>query len=238
VGSTSVYIQFINFIMMMHRLLVSTSSKTIATSRAATAAALAHVTKSPTIGAAFSTSNLDLATTTGTSSTNTTSTSQYGYHIEANNVARPGATQLTVSGPDVDGMLASMTVALAVKGCSLVELHAAKSVDCAMPVPVRGNTTNTNTTTTNNNNQGGGGESETITIKDIFTVICRKTGQAFPDDELEPLAKSLLESLRTPMNCLSVSGTMNKLEKTKDANLQHPSTPKEDQITIVPSSSE
>jgi hypothetical protein len=51
------------------------------------------------------------------------------YHIEVSNAANPNSTQLTVSGPDVDGILASMTVALAVQGCSLVELHAAKNVD-------------------------------------------------------------------------------------------------------------
>ena len=53
--------------------------------------------------------------------------SEFEFTIEASNALRHGATALTVRGPDVDGLLASMTAALAVRGCSLVELHAKRS---------------------------------------------------------------------------------------------------------------
>lgn len=98
------------------------------------------------------------------------------YKIEANNAARQGTTQLTVIGPDIDGILASMTVALATQDCSLVELHAAKSVDTSSYH-----------------------YSPEDQIHDIFHVVNRHTGQPFSDDELEPLAISLLEALKTPM---------------------------------------
>ena len=55
--------------------------------------------------------------------TPSSSLSKY-YCVEVSNADRPDATRITVRGPDVDGILASMTVALAQQGCSLKELHA------------------------------------------------------------------------------------------------------------------
>ncbi len=138
------------------------------------------------------------------------------YHIEANNAARQDATQLTVSGPDIDGILASMTVALAVRGCSLVELHAAKSVDTASLHRQL--------------------EADVSLIRDVFYVVDRMTGDPFGDEELEPLAKSLLESLKTPMNLVGVGGlgmnTGNNAEVVPSLSL----TPlNDDQIKIVKS---
>ena len=136
------------------------------------------------------------------------------YHIEVSNAHNPTLTQLTVSGPDVDGILASMTVALAVQGCSLVELYAAQATDTSV---IR---------------SAGGGESNNI--KDIFLVVDRKTGKQFKDDQLKPLAKSLLESLKTPINTLSMTGAndvLKELEKNLGSNNEVP--PK--QITVIPS---
>ena len=52
---------------------------------------------------------------------------EFAFQVEASNAVREDATVLTVRGPDVDGLLASMTAALTSQGCSLVELHAAKA---------------------------------------------------------------------------------------------------------------
>mmetsp|Transcript_5469 Transcript_5469/g.17625 ORF Transcript_5469/g.17625 Transcript_5469/m.17625 type:complete len:204 (-) Transcript_5469:169-780(-) len=52
---------------------------------------------------------------------------EFGFEVHADNTARPDATTLTVRGPDIDGVLASMTAALASAGCRVVEMHARSS---------------------------------------------------------------------------------------------------------------
>ena len=49
---------------------------------------------------------------------------EFAFEVEASNTKRNDASVLTVKGPDVDGLLASMTEALAESGYTLVELHA------------------------------------------------------------------------------------------------------------------
>jgi len=46
------------------------------------------------------------------------------YKVDASNEKRADATTITIRGPDADGLLASMTTALAMMGCSLLEVHA------------------------------------------------------------------------------------------------------------------
>lgn len=132
------------------------------------------------------------------------------YHIEVSNAANPKSTQLTVSGPDVDGILATMTVSLAVNGCSLVELHAAKNEDCSIS-SYRGSDQ----------------------IKDTFLVVDRNTGKQFGDDELEPLATTLLESLKTPINTLSLQGSEGMLDQISENFSEQKFESVEDQITVL-----
>lgn len=135
------------------------------------------------------------------------------YHIEVSNAHNPKATQLTVIGPDVDGILASMTVALAVQGCNLIELYAGKNED--------GSISRSN--------------SSASQIKDIFLVVDRSTGTQFRDEQLKPLASSLLESLKTPIHTLSLTGAKVSL-KEMEQNLEgHGFAELEDQITVLPS---
>lgn len=130
------------------------------------------------------------------------------YHIEASNAANPDLTQLTVSGPDVDGILASMTVSLALQGCSLVELHATKNEP--------GISHNMNSSSQ---------------IKDTFLVVNRVTGKQFDDTELESLAKCLLESLQTPMNTLSRTTAEGELKEMEESLEIFDDV--EDQITVI-----
>ncbi len=113
--------------------------------------------------------------------------SEFEFSIEASNAVRKDATALTVRGPDVDGLMASMTAALSVRGCSLIEIHAQR----AHPNDL-----------TNNE------------IEDVFYVVKRDTGKPFDDDELEELAEGLLDSTRTPMNVNTVKAAMHELEST------------------------
>jgi hypothetical protein len=161
------------------------------------------------------------------------------------------ATKLTVTGPDVDGILASMTVALAVKGCSLVSLHAAKADDMGVRT-TRPSTTTTTTTDEKEGNIDAPITTATITvpIRDVFYVVDRYTGRPFLDEELYDLAVSLLDALRTPMavvgvnasgssfghNTNSPSGTTSHSHNTIEAVLAQIPTPPyatlEEQITI------
>lgn len=120
---------------------------------------------------------------------------RHEFSIEASNALRHGATALTVRGPDVDGLLASMTAALSVRGCSLVELHAKRSH-------------------TNLQEEDADLDPDDRSIEDTFYVIKRETGLPFDDDELEELARGLLDATRTPMNVNSVKAAMHELENT------------------------
>ncbi|KAG7339960.1 hypothetical protein IV203_006363 [Nitzschia inconspicua] len=178
------------------------------------------------------------------------------YHIEASNSLNNKddtvvyATRLTVTGPDVDGILASMTVALAFKGCSLVSLHAAKSQDtgyreeCMHSNHLSYSEEQDDDNNTNNNDNN--------TIKDVFYVVNRYTGQPFDDDELYDLAGSLLDALKTPMATLGMVGGGNNSNHTStlhnDSSMnnnsvervlaQQPTPPyptRSQQITVIPS---
>mmetsp|Transcript_38202 Transcript_38202/g.92911 ORF Transcript_38202/g.92911 Transcript_38202/m.92911 type:complete len:117 (+) Transcript_38202:1-351(+) len=108
-----------------------------------------------------------------------------------------------------------MTAALAVRGASIIEIHAQRS--------------HPDDDTDNS-------------INDVFYVVKRETGGPFDDDELEELAEGLLDSTRTPMNVNSVKAAQHELEKT-NAFLQARVTKLEKlmyekQITLVSSSGE
>lgn len=146
---------------------------------------------------------------------------EFQFTVEASNSVRRSATALTVRGPDVEGLLASMTAALSVRGCSLVELHAKRKnsklehedVDQLDPTDT--------------------------TIEDVFYVVKRDTGEPFDDDELEELAKGLLDATRTPMNVNTVKAAMHELENTNSYLRQRIQTLEQvvyrQQITVVPS---
>jgi hypothetical protein len=140
---------------------------------------------------------------------------EFEFRIEASNAIRKDATTFTVRGPDVDGMLASMTAALAVRGCSLVELHAKRRLD-----------------------QGVRDDGEEQDVEDVFYVVNRETGEPYPDEELEELARALLDSTRTPMNVKTVKAKIHELENTNSSLLARVTklekVVEDKQITIVP----
>lgn len=104
---------------------------------------------------------------------------EFEFTVEVSNTVRSDATALTVEGPDVDGVLASMTTALAKQGCSIVEISAKRVL--------------------------AKGTSGRNAIKDTFFVVDSTTGEPFEDDQLEMVARSLLESTRTPLRSLELA---------------------------------
>jgi hypothetical protein len=109
----------------------------------------------------------------------------FEFTVEVSNAVRPDATALTVEGPDVDGVLASMTTALAKQGCSIVEISAKR-------VPAK-------------NSSGVLTFAKASAIKDTFFVVDSATGEQFEDDQLEIVARSLLASTRTPLRSLELA---------------------------------
>ena len=140
---------------------------------------------------------------------------EFDFEIEASNAIRKNATALTVRGPDVDGLLASMTAALSVRGCSIIEIHAKRQHD--------------------------DDEADRM-IEDVFYVVQRDTKKPFDDDDLEELARGLLDSTRTPMNVNTVKAAMHELESTNSflqARIKKlEQVMYEKQITIVPTPSQ
>ena len=145
------------------------------------------------------------------------------YCVEVSNADRPDATKLTVRGPDVAGMLASMTLSLAREGCSVVELHAQTAASAALTGANLREPDMTSHRTVTGDDQ----------IEDVFYVVHGATGEQFRDHALETLANSLLDSLRTPMNVLSGGGQQAALEKF---HRRHDPVPSRDsQITVIKS---
>lgn len=112
---------------------------------------------------------------------------EFAFEVEASNTTRSDATTLTVRGPDVDGLLASMTAALTAKGCSLVELHASNRQD----------------------NDGY--------IEDIFVVRPRgKPNQQIDDGDLEDLAHALVGASKDPLSAHTLKAQVTNLEATNE----------------------
>ena len=128
------------------------------------------------------------------------------YYVEVSNADRPDATRITVRGPDVDGILASMTVALAQEGASLKELHARYAETVSFEKHMEGDQ-----------------------IEDIFYVSKHSTGEQFPDDALRDLGKSLLKSLQNPLTCLSGKSPEEELDLHKD----HSHADEGEQISVI-----
>lgn len=99
---------------------------------------------------------------------------------------------MTVRGPDVDGLLASITATLAEEGYKLVELHAS-------PRPTLPGTTTT--------------AISTPTIEDVFVVRTRgaKKGQ-IDDGDLDDLARKLLAASRDPLSAHTLKTQVRKLQ--------------------------
>lgn len=115
---------------------------------------------------------------------------EFAFEVEASNAARPDATTLTVRGPDVDGLLASMTAALTASGMSLLEMHAS-SRDTPVGVDILSGKN----------------------IEDVFVVQKGDTKMPVENEELEDLARRLLAATKDPLSTLSLKARAKELEE-------------------------
>ena len=114
---------------------------------------------------------------------------KFAFEIEASNRDRIDATTVRVRGPDVDGILASMATALNKYGCSIEQNYA---------------------NSTRSNNDGH----EDSFLDDTFVVTkwdgVRK-GQV-SDEDLDDLARAVLDSTRHPISIHSIQLKVKTLE--------------------------
>ena len=116
-----------------------------------------------------------------------TSENEFSFQVEVSNQDREDITVVTVRGPDVDGVLASMASALTEWECSLVELSAKQE-----------------------KRQDG-----TKIIEDVFAVV--RGDHKIPDDELDDLAVSILEATKEPVNLHAFKNQVKELEDENEA---------------------
>lgn len=122
---------------------------------------------------------------------------ELAFEVEASNRVRSDATAITVKGPDVDGVLASMTAALSAAGYSVVELHAQRRHEAADETRFT---------------EG--------TYEDIFIVRPRGSKDKVPDDELEDLAHTVLAACKDPLSSHSLKAQVINLKEDNEALIE------------------
>jgi hypothetical protein len=120
---------------------------------------------------------------------------EFEFEVEIDNAVNPGLTTVYVRGPDVDGVLASITARIAAHGCSVVKLDAG----------LRGG----DDTTTLQNLLS---QSPTLVVEDTFIIRDRATGRAVDNDDLDDLARTILAAAKDPLNSHSLKGQIESLE--------------------------
>ena len=110
-------------------------------------------------------------------------------------------TVLTIRGPDVDGILASMVTALTDEGCSLVELSAKPK---AVVVSNDDDEDDDKAVAVNEKMKGP------QVFEDIF--IIKRNGLAIPENELDGLAHRLWDVLKSPLNIPTLTAKFKDVE--------------------------
>ena len=108
-------------------------------------------------------------------------------------------TVLTIRGPDVDGILASMVTALTDEGCSLVELSAKPKA-----VVVSDDDDDDKAVAANEKKK------RPQVFEDIF--IIKRNGLAIPENELDGLAHRLWDVLKSPLNIQTLTAKFKDVE--------------------------
>jgi len=133
---------------------------------------------------------------------------EFEFEVEVDNEARPGYTTVRVRGPDVDGVLASITASIASIGCSVVELHAenrAQKKQEENGESILEKIAQSQSSQRNN------------TLEDVFIIRDRSTQLAIDDEDLDELARTVLAAAKDPLNSHSLKGQVDELQIENDA---------------------
>lgn len=178
---------------------------------------------------------------------------EFEFEVEVNNDVHPGYTTVVVRGPDVDGVLASITASLASIGCSVMELHAARrggEQRRSTNDESEGETTDDDGKDDNRDmhslpqlsSASLSPHQQTINkIEDIFLIHDRSTHRPIENDDLDFLAKTVLSAAKDPLNSHSLRAQVDELQLENymlaDRIAMLENLVEERQIKVVPSTS-
>ena len=111
---------------------------------------------------------------------------EFEFEIDVSNKKRKNATTVTVTGPDIDGVLASLTAAITANGYSLVELHASSR-------------------------DHEGEAAGTHIVEDTFVLRPRGHPGQIDDRDLDELGRVLLAACRDPLQAHSLKTQVHEL---------------------------
>ena len=131
---------------------------------------------------------------------------EIAFEVECSNKIRNDATAITVRGPDVDGILASMTAALSASGYSVLELRGTHH-----KVRDDGGTDDESGLFTTSNDG---------TYEDTFIVRPRGSKMQVPDDDLEELAHTVLAACKDPLSSHSLKAQVQDLRADNEALIE------------------
>ncbi|KAL3800865.1 hypothetical protein HJC23_001702 [Cyclotella cryptica] len=152
---------------------------------------------------------------------------EFEFEVEVDNEVNPGYTTVIVRGPDVDGVLASITACIASCGCSVAELHAGYRKEGDLVI----STGEESTAPVGENDAPHGTISastavESLTsllhpppprVEDIFLIRDRSTQQALENEDLENLGQQILAAAKDPLNSHSLKSRLEELQFENDA---------------------
>lgn len=185
---------------------------------------------------------------------------EFEFEVEVDNLANPGYTTVRVRGPDVDGVLASITASIASCGCSVVELNAGsrrRDEEVMMDSLTDGAGSGASATGSDANEDSSAHgttasnaassilnswQSQTpMRVEDTFVIRDRATQQAIDNDDLDALARTILAAAKDPLNTHSLKGQLEELEienmALADRVLALEKMLEDRQVRVVPSSS-
>ena len=125
---------------------------------------------------------------------------EFEFELEVDNELHPGYTTVIVRGPNVDGVLASITASLASVGCSVVELHAENRAK-KKKEEVSGIL-----------DQIAYNNTHKSYLEDVFIIRDRATQQAIDDDDLDDLARTILSAAKDPLNSHTLKAQVDGLQ--------------------------
>ena len=146
---------------------------------------------------------------------------EFEFEVEVDNEIHPGYTTVIVRGPDVDGVLASITATIARIGCSVVELHASPRVRKDVNTTPDNDTTTTLRTSVNPSlldqlkQQTTNLQQPTvmaIQMRDTFLIRDRSTHAAIDNEDLDDLARAVLAAAKDPLNSHSLKNQVDELQ--------------------------
>ena len=147
---------------------------------------------------------------------------EFEFEVEVDNEIHPGYTTVIVRGPDVDGVLASITATIARIGCSVVELHASPRVRKDVNTTPDNDTTTTTLRTSVNPSLLDQLKQQTtnlqqptvmaIQMRDTFLIRDRSTHAAIDNEDLDDLARAVLAAAKDPLNSHSLKNQVDELQ--------------------------